>query len=46
MPASLVSIRYNAVRKRSFARHLDLFLTAIYLRRVEGQLKEINLDEH
>jgi hypothetical protein len=42
----LLSTRYSALRRRSFARHLDLFLTAIYLRRAEGSLDGITPDEY
>lgn len=46
MPAQPLSIRYSAVRKRSFARHLDLFLTASYLRSPEGSLEHISQDDY
>lgn len=46
MPAQPLPIRYSAVRKRSFARHLDLFLTASYLRSTEGSLEHISQDDY
>jgi hypothetical protein len=42
----LLLTRYSAVRKRSFARHLDLFLTASYLRSTNGSLEHISQDEY
>lgn len=44
MPAQPLSTRYSAVRKRSFARHLDLFLTASYLRSTDGSIGHIRQD--
>jgi len=42
MSSQPLSTRYSTVRKRSFARHLDLFLTAIYLRSEQGSLEGAN----
>ena len=46
MPDQSLSTRYSAVRKRSFARHLDLFLTVSYLRSAEGSLEHISPDDY
>ena len=41
-----LATRYNALLKRSFARHLDLFLTVVYLRRGDGSLANISSEEY
>ncbi|GAB3840349.1 hypothetical protein [Hymenobacter jeollabukensis] len=46
MPTHPLYTRFSAIRKRSFARHLDLFLTTIYLRSVDGRLQHIRQDEY
>jgi 5-methylcytosine-specific restriction endonuclease McrA len=46
MASQSLLTRHSTVRKRSFARHLDLFLTALYLRRTDGTLHLTNPDEY
>lgn len=46
MASQSLLTRYNTVRKRSFTRHLDLFLTALYLRRDDGTLDLTSPEEY
>ncbi len=46
MPSSSLLNRFSVVRKRSYARHLDLFLTASFLRSTDGCLEHISQDEY